>query len=139
MTRQDGFSENYRSIAGAALIGLALHILSGSVDTAAIRASHVLGIIISNAFRILPSVFLPVSRAVQTYAAVHQGGLLALLRMLILFWSLLLVVLGAIFLEETVAEEVTALPTNYFGDRHLSNIFENRDMGCRFRSLSFDV
>jgi uncharacterized membrane protein len=139
MTRQDGFSENYRSVAGAVLIALGLHILSGSVDTAAIRANHVLGTISSNAFRILPSFLLPASKAVQTLAAVHQGCLLALLRVLILFWSLLLVIVGTMFLEDAVTEEITALPTNYFGDRHLSNIFENRDMGCRFRSLSFDV
>jgi hypothetical protein len=139
MTRQDGFSEDYRSIAGAAYIGLGLHIRSSSLNTAAVHVGHVLGTIPSNAFSILPSVFLPVSQAVQSYAAFHQGCLLALLRVLIIFWSLLLVIVGTMFLEDTVMEEITALPANYFRDRHLSNVFENKDIGCRFRSLSFDV
>jgi hypothetical protein len=139
MTRQDGFSEDYLSVAGAALIGLGLHILSGSLGTATVRMSHLLGTISNNAFRILPSAFLPVSQGVQTYANVHQVCLLALLRVLIIFWSLLLVIVGRMFLEDTVAQEITALPANYFRDRHRSNIFENKDIGCRFRSLSFDV
>jgi hypothetical protein len=141
MTGQERPTESFKSIAGAALIGLGLHILSGSLDTTAIRAGQILGVIANQAPRVFPSVLLTVSQAVQTYASDHPGCLLALLRILISFWSLLLVIVGATFLGDTVTEEIRALPasTNYFQNRHLSNIFQNKDIGCRFRSLSFDV
>jgi hypothetical protein len=141
MTGQERPTESFKSIAGAALIGIGLHILSGSLDTTVIRTDHILGIVANHAPRVLPPVLLTISQAVQAYAAGHQRCLLALLRILISFWSLLLVIVGATFLGNSVTEEIRALPapTNYFQHLHLSNIFENKDIGCRFRSLSFDV
>jgi hypothetical protein len=140
MTGQERPTENFKSIAGVALIGLGLHILSGSLDTTAIRASQILGVVANHAPRVLPPVLLTVSQAVQADVAGHHGYLLALLRILISFWSLLLVIVGVAFLGDTVIEEIRALPApSYFQNRHLSNIFQNKDIGCRFRSLSFDV
>jgi hypothetical protein len=140
MTGEERPTESFKSIAGAALIGLGLHILSGSLDTTAIRASQILGVIANHAPRVLPPVLLTVSQVVQAYASVHQGCLLALLRILISFWSRLLVIVGATFLGDTVTEEIRALPaSSYFQNRHLSNVFQNKDIECRFRSLSFDV
>jgi hypothetical protein len=138
MTGQERPTESFKSIAGAAFIGLGLHILSGSLDTTVIRTDHILGIVANHAPRVLPPVLLTIS---QAYAAGHQGCLPALLRILISFWSLLLVIVGATFLGDTVTEEIRALPasSNYFQNRHLSNVFQNKDIGCRFRSLSFDV
>jgi hypothetical protein len=131
-------TESFKSIAGAALIGIGLHILSGSLDTTAIRASQILGVIANHAPRVLAPVLLTVSQAVQAYAAGHQGCLLALLRILISFWSLLLVIVGVTFLGDTITEEIKALPTstNYFQNRHLSNIFQNQRY---WMSISFSV
>ena len=137
MTRQHKTSERIRAIAGGALVGLGVHILSGNLDTAADQLRDLLGNTAGDALGVLPSVVLASSQAAQAYALDHHGFLQCFLRMLVSFWPLLLVVSGTVLLGDVFAEKVKASPrpNQYFQ----KNIFKNKDTGCRFRRPSFDV
>ena len=137
MTRQQKTSESITAIAGGALVGLGLHILSGNLDTAAVRLRHLLGNSAGDALGVLPSVVLASSQAAQAYGLDHHGFLQSFLRMLISLWPLLLVVVGTALLWDVFADKDKASPTpnQYFQ----KNAFTNKDTGCRFRCPSFDV
>ena len=137
MTRQHKPSESIAAIAGEALVGLGLHILSGNLDTAADQLRHLLGNTAGDALGVLPSVVLASSHAAQAYALDHHGFLQCFLRMLLSFWPLLLVVVGTVLLWDVFADKGKASPTpnQYFR----KNAFKNKDTGCRFHWPSFDV
>jgi len=137
MTRQHKTSESITAIAGGALVGLGLHILSGNLDTAADQWRHLLGNTAGDALGVLPSVVLASSQAAQAYGLDHHGFLQCFLRMLVSLWPLLLVVVGTVLLWDVFADKDKASPTpnQYFQ----KNAFTNRDTGCRFRCPSFDV
>jgi len=137
MTRQHKTSESITAIAGGALVGLGLHILPGSLDTAADQLRHLLGNTAGDSLGVLPSVVLASSQAAQAYALDHHGFLQCFLRMLLLFWPLLLVVVGTVLLWDVFTDKDKASPTpnQYFR----KNAFQNKDTGCRFRWPSFDV
>jgi hypothetical protein len=137
MTRQHKTSESITGIAGGALVGLGLHILSGNLDTAADQLRHLLGNTAGDALGVLPSVVLASSQAAQAYSLDHHGFLQCFLRMLVSFWPLLLVVVGTVLLWDVFADKGKASPTpdQYFQ----KNAFKNKDIGCRFRCPSFDV
>ncbi len=91
---------------------------------------------------VLSSAVLAASQATQAYAFDHQGFLLGLLWMLVSFWPLLLVIVGAVLLQDAFTEKVRALPTSnqYFQHNPFkNNAFKNNATGCRFRCPSFDV
>ena len=132
MTRQHRLSESFKSIAGAALVGLGLRLLWGNLDRAATQLSHLLGTDAGEMLGVLPSAVLASSQAVQAYALDRQVFLLGLLRMLVSFWPLLLVIVGTMFLRDAVADKVKALPIPI-------KYFQNKDTGCRFRCPSFDA
>ena len=137
MTRQDKTSESITVIAGGALVGLGLHILSGNLDTAADQLRHLLGNTVGDALGVLPSVVLASSQAAQAYALDHHGFLQCFLRMLASVWPLFLVVVGAVLLRNVFADKVKALPApNQYFKR---NTFKDKGTGCRFRCPSFDV
>ena len=137
MTRQHKTSESITAIAGGALVGLGLHILSGNLDTAGDQLRHLLGNTGGDALGVLPSVVLASSQAAQVYALDHHGFLQCFLRMLLSFWPLLLVVVGTVLLWDVFADKGKASPTpnQYFQ----KNTFKNKDTGCRFRCPSFDA
>jgi hypothetical protein len=137
MTRQDKTSESITVIAGGALVGLGLHILSGNLNTAADQLRHQLGNTVGDALGLLPSVVLASSQAAEAYALDHHGFLQCFLRMLVSFWPLFLVVVGTVLLRDVFADKVKALPApNQYFKR---NTFKDKDTGCRFRCPSFDV
>ena len=137
MTRQHKTSERIRAIAGGALVGLGVHILSGNLDTAADQLRDLLGNTAGDALGVLPSVVLASSQVAQAYALDHHGFLQCFLRMLVSFWPLLLVVVGTVLLWDVFADKGKASPTpnQYFQ----KNTFKNRNTGGRFCSPSFDV
>src|SRR4029077_7546146 len=137
MTRRHKTSESIKAIAGGALVGLGLHILSGNLDTAADQLRHLLGNTAGDALGVLPSVVLASSQAAQAHALDHQGFSLFFLRMLLSFWPLLLVVVGTVLLWDVFADngKPSSTPNQYFQ----KNAFKNKDTGCRFHRPSFDV
>ena len=132
MTRQHRLSESFKSIAGAALVGVGLHILWGNLDRAASHLSHPLGAAAGEALGVLPSFALTLSQVVQSCGSDHRGFVLPAVRMLISFWPLLLVIAGTMFLRDVKKEKVKALPVT-------AGYFQNKDAGCRFCCPSFDV
>jgi hypothetical protein len=147
MTRRHRPTERFRSIAGGALVGLGLHILSANLDRVAAQLSHLFGTHLGGnaageALGVLPSAVLASSQAAQAYAFDHQGFLLGLLWMLISFWPLLLVIVGTMLLRNAFTDKVKALPTpsQYFQRNAFKNkTFKNNSTGCRFQCPSFDV
>jgi hypothetical protein len=125
-------SERFRPIAGGALIGFGVRILSGNLDRTVAHVSHIFGTTAGGGLGVLPFAFLEVSQAVQVYASDHQALLWSLLRLLASFWPLLLVIVGAILFQDAFTDKVKAPPTPV-------NISRNSDTGCRFCCASFDV
>jgi len=142
MTREHRSSEGFKWMAGGALVGLGLHILAGNLDRAAAQVRHICGSTAAEGVGVLSSAVLAASQATQAYAFDHQGFLLGLLWMLVSFWPLLLVIVGAVLLRDAFTEKVRALPMSnqYFQHNTFkNNAFKNNPTGCRFRCPSFDV
>lgn len=132
MTIQRTPSEILRSITGGLLVGLGLHILSGNVDRTATQLSQSLGINTGEALGLLPSAVLASSHAAQLLALDHFGTLQSVLRMLVPLWPLLLVIAGVRLLRGVFTDRVEVLPSS-------AKYFQNKDVGCRFCSPSFDA
>ncbi len=132
MARHSRISETLRSVAGGALVGFGLHILSGNLDRAAAQLRHLLGTPTGETLGGVPSVVLAASQAAHVYAFDHQGFLLDLLRLLGSFWPLVLIIVGAALLQDVLTDKVKALPTP-------AKYFQNKNSGCRFCCPSFDA
>ena len=132
MTRQPVTSGSLQSIAGGALAGLGLHIWFGNLQGIASQLTHLLGTSPGETLGLAPSVILAAAQAGRVYASDHREFFLEVLRMLVSFWPLLLVVVGAGFLRDVFTDEVDTLtaPEKYFQDN---------DTGRRFCCPSFDT
>lgn len=142
MARQHRPFESLESIAGGALVGFGLHILSGSLDRAAAQWRHLLGNTTGEVVGVLPSVILAASHAVQAYAFDHHTFLQGILRILFSFWPLLLVFAGTLLLRNSFTDKVKASPAPgpYFQQNRFRNApFKTKDTGCRFCCPSFDA
>jgi hypothetical protein len=137
MTRQYRPSETLRSITGGTLVGIGLHILSRNLDSAAAHWRHLVSITTEKTLGVLPSIVLAASQAVQAYAFDHESFFLALLRMLIALWPLLLVIAGTVLLRDIFTDRVIAAPRP--GQYFQKNDFKKKTGGCRFCCPSFDV
>ena len=104
MTRQLTLSRGPKSIARTALVGLGLLILFGSVDGAAAQLSCPLGNTAGEALGVLPSVVLATaSQAFQACVINQPEFLQGLFQMLVSFWLLLFVIVGALLLRAAFA------------------------------------
>ena len=152
MIRQRRRTESFRSIAGGALVGLGLHILSGNVVNAAFQlrllvGNHPGGATAGEGLGVLSSAVLASSQAAQAYAFDHQGFLLGLLGVLVSLWPLLLVGAGTALLRDAFTDRVKTLPApeQYFQTKAFQresfkdNSFKNSVSGCRFQCPSFDA
>jgi xanthine/uracil/vitamin C permease (AzgA family) len=131
MTVQQTPFPSPKSIAGAALVGIGLFILLENLDVAATQLNHLLGTTLGEALGSLPTVILAASQVLQACAFDHQRFLPALLQVLISFWPLALVIVGAVLLWKAFAIEVKAL-------RQLT-VLPPRYRTCPFRCPPFDV
>ena len=110
MTRQSAFSRGSKSIAGAALVGLGLLVMSGNLDVAAAQLHFPLGTTAIEALWLLPSVLL----ATASQTLLFQG----LVQMLVSFWLLLFVIAAAILLQAVFRSKVGVFPepSKYYGE-----------------------
>lgn len=92
-------SQSLKSIAGASLAALGLVILFANLDGVAASLSNIAGISVHEAPGILPALGLAALHVAQTYAFDHAGFLSSLLQILVSFWPLLLVAMGAALLR----------------------------------------
>jgi hypothetical protein len=112
MTRQRTFFRNPKSIAGAAFVGLGLLILSGNLHGAAVQLSCPLGTSAREALGALPTaILLAASQALQACVFDRQRFLQGLFQMLVSFWVLLLVIVGAVLLRAAFTGKIEALHT----------------------------
>ena len=132
MARRHRTSGSLQSIAGGALVGLGLHLWFGNLNEAASQLTHLLGTSSGETLGLAPSVIVAAAQAGRVYASDHWGFFLGALRMLVSFWPLLLVIVGAGFLKDVFTDEVDTLtaPEKYFQDN---------DTGRRFCCPSFDT
>lgn len=93
MATQHTPCQTLKSIAGSALVGPGLFILFGNLDGAAVRLSHLLGPAPGEGFGVLSSVIFAASFD-------HQRLLQVLLELLVSFWPLLFVIIGAVLLQD---------------------------------------
>ena len=132
MARRHRTSGSLQSIAGGALAGLGLHIWFGNLHEVASQFTHLLGPSSGETLGLAPSVIVAAAQAGRVYASDRWGFFLEVLRLLISFWPLLLVIVGAGFLKDVFTDEGDALtvPEKYFLDN---------DPGRRFCCPSFDI
>jgi hypothetical protein len=132
MARQHSTSGSLQSIAGGALVGLGLHIWFGNLHEVASQLTHLLGTSSGETLGLASSVIVAAAQAGQVYDSDHWGFFFEVLRMLVSFWPLLLVIVGAGFLRDVFTDEVDPLtaPEKYFQDN---------GTGRRFCCPSFDT
>ena len=98
MARQRTLSQILKSI-GSALVGTGLFTLFGNLDRDTARLSHLLATTPGEGLGVLSSVILAASFD-------HQRLLQGLLQMLVSFWPLLFVSVGAVLLRDAFTENV---------------------------------
>jgi hypothetical protein len=97
MTGQQVTFQRARSIAGAALVGFGIFILSQNLAEAAVQLREFLGANGLDLLGLSPAVLQAASQIMKVYASDHQQFLAVLVRqMLISAWPLLLVLIGAV-------------------------------------------
>jgi hypothetical protein len=102
-------TRNIQPIAGAALAGLGLFVLLGNVDVLAAPLSCPLETIAGEVLGVLPSFVLEAaSQALQACILDHQPLLEGFFQMLVSFWSLLLVILGAVSVRAAFRDKAKA-------------------------------
>jgi hypothetical protein len=114
------------------MVGLGLHILSGSVDRATAQLSQSLGVNTGEVLGLVPSAVLAASQAARVFTVDHLGAAHSLLGMLVALWPLLLVIAGVMLLRDVFKDKVDVLPQS-------RKYFHNKDLGCRFCCPSVDA
>lgn len=115
-------SQNLKSIAGATLIALGLAFLFANLDEVAASLNNCAGIPVHEAPGILPALGLAVLHATQSYAFNHQGFLSSLLQILVSFWPVILILVGAVMLRHVFLGSFSGRP--YGALRQLGNADE---------------
>jgi hypothetical protein len=95
MARQRTLSRNFKFIAGTALAGIGLYILSGALDGPSAVFTSILSVAVSEALGQLPSILPTALQAVQGYTFDHLQSSPCPLQMLVSCWPLLRVLAGA--------------------------------------------
>ncbi|HEY2117659.1 MAG TPA: hypothetical protein VGH37_00620 [Candidatus Acidoferrum sp.] len=100
MSRQSTLSQSTKSIARVILIGLAMAILFANLDGTTAQASCPLENTAGEALDVLPSVVLAIAmQALEAVVFDHQWLLQSLFQMLVSFWALFSLVVGAVLLR----------------------------------------
>jgi hypothetical protein len=114
MATQHRNSRTLKLALAAALLGLALLILMGSVDISVVQAGCPVGALLGAAFQAIPSILIQEGlRAIQTCLFDRQAFLPDCMRMLLSFWLLLLLILGTALLRSrsTATSEGSSTPS----------------------------
>jgi hypothetical protein len=117
MARRHTLIQNFKSIAGAALIGLGVFILSRNLVEAAAQLSDHLGITGEEVetLGVVATVGLAASQLLQSYLFDHQEFLQGLYQILMSFSPLLLVIAGRELLRDGFTDEAKELPNGNTG------------------------
>jgi hypothetical protein len=134
MATQHRRFQNFKLIAGTALIGFGAFIQSENLTMAAAQASHVLGISAdrTQTLGILVAAGLAASHVLQAYFFDRQEFLRSLYQISLSFRPLLAVIAGAVLLSDGFTEEVEELQKQ-------SGSLKKSSLASRFRRGSFDA
>jgi len=92
--------QSLKSIAGASFIALGMVILFANLDGIAASLGNCTGIYVHEAVGILPVLGFAALHAAQTYAFDHAGFLSSLLQILVSFWPVIPILVGALLLRD---------------------------------------
>jgi hypothetical protein len=92
-------SQSLKSIAGASVLALGLLVLFANLDGVAASVSHFAGMSAREGLGILPALGLAGLHAVQAYAFDPDGFISGLLQILVSFWPVVLIFVGAALLR----------------------------------------
>jgi hypothetical protein len=107
MAKRRTIFQNFKSIAGSALIGFGGFILYNNLAEAAVQLSRVLGISVeaANTLGVPIAVGLAVSHVFQAYLFNHHQFLRGLYHILISLWPVLVLTGGTVFLRDDRTNE----------------------------------
>lgn len=100
-------TKGLRSVLGAMLLALGFVLLFANLDALEASVSRILGVPAPTGVEALPALVLATSHAVQAYAFDHQGFLSVLQQILVSFWPLFLVMIGAVLLRGALLGQFT--------------------------------
>jgi hypothetical protein len=101
MAALEAAPKSLKSIAGTILLILGFLILLANLDAVAGQIANAAGTSPEHSPGMLPALVLVTLRAVEAYAFDHAGFLSGLLQILVSFWPLILIILGAGLLRDT--------------------------------------
>jgi hypothetical protein len=121
MVAQQTSSQNLKSIMGAILLALGFLVLFANLDAVTGQINSAAGTSMGPTQGILPALVLATLHALQDYAFDHAGFLSGLLQILVSFWPLILIIIGAALLRDAFWRRFPAYKaeagTSAMGDR----------------------
>jgi hypothetical protein len=102
MAARQTSSQNLKSIMGAILLALGFLVLFANLDAVAGQISSAAGTPVGPTQGLLPALLLATLHALQDYVFDHAGFLSGLLQILVSFWPLILIIIGAVLLRDAV-------------------------------------
>jgi hypothetical protein len=109
MATRQASSQSLKSIAGASLFALGLVLLFANLDGVAASLSSFAGISEREGVALLPALGLAGLHALQAYAFDQAGFISGFLQILVSFWPLVLIFVGAVVLRRALARRLAAL------------------------------
>ncbi len=100
MVAQQTSPRSLKSITGAILLALGFLILFANLDVVTGQIASAAGTSVEPAQGILPALVLATLHILQDYAFDHAGFLSGLLQILVSFWPLILIIIGAVLLRD---------------------------------------
>jgi len=121
MVAQQTSPRSLKSITGAILLALGFLILFANLDVVTGQITSAVGTTGEPAQGILPALVLATLHVLQDYAFDHAGFLSGLLQILVSFWPLILIIIGAVLLRDAFwgrfAAYKAAAGSSAMGDR----------------------
>jgi hypothetical protein len=108
VTRQTS-PRSLHSIAGAILLAVGFLILFANLDAVAAQIANAAGASGEQTLGMLPALAQATSRALQAYAFDHAGFVSGLRQILVSFWPLILIILGAVLLRDALRGRLAAI------------------------------
>ena len=102
MAARKASSQSLKSIAGAVLLALGLVILFANLDGVAGTVSSFAGISAHEGLGVFPALGLAGLHAVQAYTFDQRGFISAFLQILVSFWPVVLIFVGAVILRRAL-------------------------------------
>ena len=128
MARQGRIFRNLRSVVGMGLIGFGIFMLGGNLSDACGQLSRLVGISADAAqtFGELTVAGLAAAQVWRSYVFDRRELVLGVCRILISFWPLLLVIVGAVLTEMTSGTVPKNIPDKIIGDVDLTGVRSTR-------------